>query len=120
MKVFKGEYPNGEKMYTAVPTSTKELRQAFLSFGISAWVMKMGNVYDILYPNPRSEGGPFIKTVPTKCVDGFTLKGWIDVAKAYAPEKNIMHEEYRQMPGWPNYLRYYEKETLQSPVRMSY
>ena len=112
MYVIKSKYPNGDKIYSVSPTSTRELRRAFLSYGVDAWVTKRGNLIDIHYPS----GSGLVKIHPTglKRLSGMTLKKWVETCVDNAPESNVLHKDYEQYPTWPDFRKYIDNETLPS------
>ncbi len=110
MRIIKGTYPNGEKLYSAFPMSTKEVRRLFWVYGIDAWLTKInGQHYHIMYP---AEGGAVFHNTNANRVDAFTAKRWLEIAKQNAPAKNIFREGYEKFDWWGNLDQYVTKETL--------
>lgn len=112
MKVIKGHYPNGEKMYSAFPMTIREVKRLFLVYGLHAWPVKFGHLWTILYPRPKEHGGPVMHHLDIRTIDSLTCKRWLEIARANAPEYNILRDYYDGMPGWGNLNQYIEKETL--------
>lgn len=114
MRVIRYTGLDGSKNYSAFPTTTKELRRIFLSYGIDAWLMKLGGKYDICYPNSRENGCPVFISTGVGKVDAFTAKRWLELAASNAPKANISERGivYDGYKWWGNLNQYIDNETL--------
>lgn len=108
MRIIKGKYPNGDKLYTAFPTTTKDLFRIFSVYGLHAEVCKWGGYYDIMYRNSKENGGPKFVTTGVKKIDSMTAKKWLELADKHCPEKNRGEKDIL----WTEYKKYVELETL--------
>lgn len=93
MKVIKFKSLTGDEL-SYIPETTRELKRAFIAWGVHAWPVKFGGKYDIMYNGS--------KLVPTNLnsVQGMTLKQWIEFAIKNNPnetgERGILYPEYIQ------------------------
>jgi hypothetical protein len=110
MRVIKATYPDGSPLYSAFPTSTKEVFRLFSVYGINAMLVKYGGKYDICFPNSRENGGPRFIQTNARCVDAFTCKYWLELASSNCPEANRMEKGLL----WLEMTGYVNKETLMS------
>lgn len=111
MRTLKWISSYGSKEISYFATSTKELRQAFLCFGMDAWVVKWGGKYDIMYPGENR----LLIPVNVRCVDGMTLAKWVEIAQKNCPEKN-KGESWEFMYG-DKYRKAVEADTLEKDTR---
>lgn len=87
-----------------IPESTREIKRAFIAFGINAWLVKFGGKYDIMYLGDKEN-----KLVSTNCktVTGMSLKGWIEFAR-----KNNPFNFGEMAILWPEYIQKVEISTI--------
>lgn len=112
MRVIKAKYPDGSLLYSAFPTSTKEVRRIFWVYGLDAWLTKInGQHYHIMYPQGTGQGAIFYNTDQHR-VDCFTAKHWLEIGKKNSPASNNFREGYSKFAWWGNLDQYINKETL--------
>lgn len=111
MRTLKWKSSYGSKEVSFFVKSTRELRQAFLCFGIDAWVVKWGGKYDIMYPGEKRLSIP----VNVRCVDGMTLAKWVEIAQKNCPEQNKCGS-FEFMYG-DKYRKAVERDTLEKDTR---
>lgn len=105
MRTVKGNYPNGDPFHITFPTSTKDVKVLFLMYGIHAWPIKIGGMYDILYPNTKENGGPKFHQTNLSALDNISLKEWLEIGRKNCPEQNLCQPYDDKSIGffkWPN------------------
>lgn len=108
MRIIKGKYPNGDLLYTAIPTTTKDIEKIWSVYGIHAMLVKYGQRYDICYPSPREQGGPIFIANVARTVQDMTAKRWLELADQNCPDRNRKGKDIL----WTEMKKYVEKETL--------